>query len=68
MQSISEQGKIKDHIERLEVLADIYQDLATNKYSSRSEKDVAKLKMELVKKEMLLLTYLINKEVDLIQG
>jgi hypothetical protein len=68
MQSISEQEKIKNHLERLEVLADIYHDLAANKYSSRSEKDVAKLKMELVKKEMLLLTYLINKDVDLIQG
>jgi hypothetical protein len=68
MQSISEQEKIKDHIERLEVLADIYHDLATNKYSSRSEKDVAKLKMELVKKEMLLVTYLINKEADMING
>jgi hypothetical protein len=63
-----EAGKIRDHIDRLEVLADIYHDLAVKRYISKSEKDVAKLKMELVKKEMLLLTYLVNKDVDALQG
>jgi len=64
MQDTGAEERIKNHIERLEVLSDIYHDYTTKKYNSRSEADVAKLKMELVKKEMLLLTYLINKDTE----
>ncbi len=67
MQKIEGQLKISEHIERLEVLSDIYADLSAKTYNGRTEKDVAKLKMELVKKEMLLLTYLINKDIDKIE-
>lgn len=57
---------MKEHLERLDVLSEIYQDLAKAKYPRREEKDIAKLKMRLVKKEMLLLNYLINKDIDAI--
>ena len=68
MQNIHEDEKIKEHIERLEVLSDIYHDLFSKNYINISEKDIAKLKMELVKKEMIVLTYLINKDAEDIQG
>ncbi len=55
---------IKDNLEKLEVLSDIYHDLGKHGYSNKQELGVAKLKMKLVKKEMLLLNYLINKELS----
>jgi hypothetical protein len=62
------QSKVRDHLDRLEVLSDIYQDMAAASYINAAERDIAKLKMELVKKEMLVLTYLIDKETETIQG
>jgi hypothetical protein len=58
MHNTEEQEKIRNHIERLEVLSDIYHDFSEKRYPSKSEKDIAKLKMELVKKEMSV-TYLL---------
>ena len=55
---------IKEHLEKLEVFTDIYNDLAKKQYPSKQDKEIAKLKMKLVKKEMLLLTYLINKDIE----
>jgi hypothetical protein len=68
MHNTEEQEKIRNHIERIEVLSDIYHDFSEKRYPSKSEKDIAKLKMELVKKEMLLLTYLVDRDIDTIQG
>ena len=53
---------IKERLDKLEVLGEIYQDLKKSVYPTKKELDVAKLKMKLVKKEMLLLNYMINKE------
>ncbi|MFH2020512.1 MAG: hypothetical protein ABIJ34_03805 [archaeon] len=56
--------KVNDSLERLEVLSDIYNDFAKREYSSKSELDIAKLKMKLVKKEILLLNYRISKDIS----
>jgi len=61
-------GSIRTHIEKLEVLEDIYKNLSNNPYPNKKERDVAKLKMQLIKKEMLLLSYLIDKDIDLINS
>jgi len=55
---------LKSKIEKLEVLSDIYTDLGRHKYPTKSELDVAKLKMQLVKKEILLLSHLINNDIN----
>jgi len=57
-------NKVKENLEKIEVLSEIYQELAKAAYPTRKEQDIAKLKMKLVKKEMLVLTYLINKELS----
>ncbi|MBT3721312.1 hypothetical protein HN789_00950 [archaeon] len=54
-----------ENLEKLEVLSEIYNDLKNSVYTTRKDLDVAKLKMKLVKKEMLLLNHMINKEVSL---
>ncbi|MBN2367484.1 hypothetical protein JXC34_00570 [Candidatus Woesearchaeota archaeon] len=59
---------ISEHISKIEVLNDIYLDLAGRKYTSAQERDIAKLKMKLLKKEMLLLCYLIDKDIDIINS
>ncbi len=59
-----ELSEIKTQIEKLEVLSDIYYDLSKKRYPNKEQRDIAKLKMELTKKEMLLLNYLINKKID----
>jgi len=56
---------IKEHLEKLEVFTDIYNDLTKKSYPSKQDQEVAKLKMKLIKKEMLLLTYLINKDIEM---
>ena len=53
---------IKENLEKLEVLGEIYSDLEKGSYPTKKELEVIKLKMKLVKKEMLLLNYMINKE------
>ena len=55
---------IEEYVEKLDVLSDIYNDLTNKKYANKKERDIAKLKMKLVKKEMLLLNYLIGKEIN----
>jgi len=55
-------NSIKENLDKVEVLSEIYTDLEKKIYPSRKELDIAKLKMKLVKKEMLLLNYMINKE------
>ena len=57
---------IKEHIAKLDVLSDIYHDLASRKYPNRQQTEIAKLKMQLIKKEMLLINYLIDKEIEAI--
>jgi hypothetical protein len=54
---------IQEHLDKLEVLSDIYNDLAKKRYPSKQEKDIAKLKMKLLKKEMMLLSYLVEKDI-----
>ncbi len=61
---MNEFNKLKESLEKLDVLSEIYHDLSKNKYPTRQELDIAKLKMKLVKKEMLLLNYLIGKELS----
>ncbi len=53
---------IKENLDKLEVLSEIYSDLEKSTYTTKKDLDLAKLKMKLVKKEMLLLNYVINKE------
>lgn len=55
-------NSIKENLDKLDVLSEIYSDLEKSLYPTRKELDVAKLKMKLVKKEMLLLNYMIKKE------
>jgi hypothetical protein len=55
--------KIKENLDKLEILSDIYFDLAKNKYRNKRERDIAVLKMKLVKKEMLLLSYLVDRDI-----
>ena len=59
---------INEHIAKLEVLNDIYNDLASKRFPDKQKKDIAKLKMQLLKKEMLLLCYLIDKDIDYINS
>lgn len=55
-------SSIKENLDKLDVLSEIYSDLNKSTYPNRKEMDIAKLKMKLVKKELLLLNYMINKE------
>jgi len=55
--------QLKSNLERLDVLYEIYNDLSSNYYPTKKELQVAKLKMQLIKKEILLLTYIINKDI-----
>lgn len=57
-----------EHVDKLEVLSEIYNELSKKHYPSKEDKDIAKLKMKLVKKEMLLLNYLIGKDLELINS
>ena len=57
-------GNVSAQVEKLEVLSDIYRDLSGRRYPTKEDKDIARLKMNLIKKEMLLLTYLMNKEIE----
>jgi hypothetical protein len=61
---MSKEQTIREHIEKLEVLSEIYNDLGKQTYTTKKERDISKLKMRLVKKEMLLLNYLIEKDID----
>jgi hypothetical protein len=61
-----ELSDIKEHIDKLDVLSDIYYDLSNRKYPNKQQMDLAKLKMQLIKKEMLLINYLIDKEIEAI--
>jgi hypothetical protein len=54
---------IREELAQLEVLSEIYKELAENSYKDKEQLDMAKLKMKLLKKEMLLLNYNINKEL-----
>lgn len=54
---------MKDNLDRLEVLGDIYHDLKRT-YPSKKELDLAKIKMQIIKKEMLLLCYSFDQEID----
>ena len=56
--------KLQEKLERLEVLSDIYNDLAATAHPSKEIRDNSALKMKLLKKEMLLLNYLISKEIS----
>jgi hypothetical protein len=56
--------KAREQIDKLEVLNEIYSDLKIRKYATKEEKDTAKLKMELIKKEMLLLNYILDQEIQ----
>jgi hypothetical protein len=53
---------LKEKIEKFELLSEIYNDLGQNDYPTKKELEVANLKMKLLKKEMLLLNYLIDKD------
>jgi len=57
-----------EHVDKIEVLSEIYNELSKKHYPSKEEKDIAKLKMKLVKKEMLLLNYLIAKDLESINS
>lgn len=56
-----------EHLDKLEVLSEIYNNLFSQEYPTKQEKEVGKLKMQLVKKEMLLLNYLLEKEIEKIE-
>jgi hypothetical protein len=56
-------SKAREQLDKLEVLKEIYSDLKNRNYATKEEKDTAKLKMQLIKKEMLLLNYLLNQEI-----
>ena len=62
------ENNFHEHVDKLEVLSEIYNELSKKHYPSKEEKDIAKLKMKLVKKEMLLLNYLIGKDLELINS
>jgi hypothetical protein len=59
---------VEDHLEKLEVLSEIYRDLSKRRYENKTERDLAKLKMQLIKKEILLISYLINKDIESISA
>ena len=54
---------IEENLERLEVLSDIYDEISNREYSNKENMEVASLKLELIKKEMTLVTYLIRKDL-----
>ncbi len=56
-------NNLEEHIDKLEVLSEIYNELGKRNYPSKKERDIAKLKMKLVKKELLLLNYLVSREI-----
>ncbi len=55
--------KIEENLDRLEVLSEIFDEIKNREYESKESLDVASLKLELIKKEIALLTYLIKKEL-----
>jgi hypothetical protein len=56
--------KVKENLDRLEVLSEIYNDLSNNIFTNKKDLDIAKLKMQLIKKEILLLNFIIDKEIS----
>ncbi|NTV22998.1 MAG: hypothetical protein HGA85_01310 [Nanoarchaeota archaeon] len=61
---MKKETEVREVIEKIDVLSEIYSDLGARSYSTKEQRDMAKLKMELIKKEMLLLTYMVNSKVD----
>jgi len=54
---------VDEKLQKLEVLSDIYNDIAKKDYRNKKELAIAKLKMNLVKKELVLVTYLLDREI-----
>ncbi|MEM2131571.1 MAG: hypothetical protein QXR96_03535 [Candidatus Woesearchaeota archaeon] len=57
-------NSIEDYINRLEILADIYDDFLNKDYTKKTDLEIAKLKMQLTKKELLLINYILSKEIE----
>ncbi|MEM2139245.1 MAG: hypothetical protein QXM96_03775 [Candidatus Woesearchaeota archaeon] len=57
-------NSIEDYINRLEILADIYNDFLNKDYTKKTDLEIAKLKMQLTKKELLLINYILSKEIE----
>lgn len=57
-------NEIYQYIEKIELLADIYNDFYQKNYENKEKLELGKLKMKLTKKELLLLNYLLNKEIE----
>ncbi|MEM4397300.1 MAG: hypothetical protein QW757_01590 [Candidatus Woesearchaeota archaeon] len=57
-------NNIEDYINRLEILADIYNDFLVQDYTKKADLEIAKLKMRLTKKELLLINYILSKEIE----
>ncbi len=55
---------LKENLEKLEVLSEIYNDLGKKPFPSKKDMEIARLKMKLAKKEMLLLSYFISKQIE----
>ena len=56
--------RLLENLQRLEALYDLYDELSKKAYSTKEEIEIAKLKMILIKKEMLLLSLMINKNLE----
>ena len=59
---------INDNLEKLEVLSSLYNEIMQQEYPSRQSADLAALKMKLLKKEMLLLSYMVQKDISQIMS
>jgi hypothetical protein len=55
--------QIGECLEKIEVLSDMYNDFGNMTFMHRNDLELAKLKMNLIKKEILMLTYQISKQI-----
>jgi hypothetical protein len=58
--------EVQENLDKLNVLSDLFHEITSDNYEKREDLDVARLKLSLIKKEMLLSTYLISKEIETI--
>lgn len=54
---MKELGLIEEEVEKISILSGVYMDLKKSKISSEEERELAKTKMDVAKKQMLKLNY-----------
>ena len=56
--------QIGEYLEKIEVLSEMYNELGAHPFERKSDLEIAKLKMNLIKKEILMLSYQISRQLE----